>query len=73
MIVDDSAIVRQTLTEIFESESELKVIATASDPIIAAKKLQDEVPDVMFIDIEMPRMDVLPFLRRSWPSSRFPW
>ncbi len=72
MIVDDSAIVRQTLTEIFESDSELEVIATASDPIIAAKKLQDEVPDVIVLDIEMPRMDGLTFLKKIMAQQPIP-
>lgn len=64
MIVDDSAVVRQTLKEIFESDPDLAVIATASDPIMAARKLQDEIPDVIILDIEMPRMDGLTFLKK---------
>ncbi len=72
MIVDDSAIVRQTLTEIFESDPELTVIATASDPIIAARKLQDEIPDVIVLDIEMPRMDGLTFLKKIMAQHPIP-
>lgn len=63
MIVDDSAIVRQTLKEVIESDPELEVMATAADPIIAAKKLETMIPDVMTLDIEMPRMDGLSFLK----------
>ena len=63
MIVDDSAIVRQTLKEVIESDPELEVIAIAADPIIAAKKLETMIPDVMTLDIEMPRMDGLSFLK----------
>ncbi len=47
MVVDDSAIVRQALTKIFNSDPELEVIATASDPYSAVKKLKEEVPYVI--------------------------
>lgn len=63
LIVDDSAVVRETLASLFESSSEFEVIGTAGDPYIAAKKLQTIVPDVITLDIEMPRMDGLSFLR----------
>lgn len=64
LIVDDSAVVRQTLTSIFNSDPAIEVIATAADPIFAAKKIQKEVPDVITLDVEMPRMDGLTFLRK---------
>lgn len=64
MIVDDSAVVRQTLTGIIESAGDIDVIATASDPIQAARKLRESVPDVIILDLEMPRMDGLTFLRK---------
>lgn len=64
MIVDDSALVRQTMREIISSDPELEVVATAADPVIAAKKLESMIPDVIVLDIEMPRMDGLTFLRR---------
>lgn len=64
LIVDDSAIVRQTLTTIFESDGSLEVMGVASDPYIAAKKIMKEVPDVITLDVEMPRMDGLTFLRK---------
>lgn len=64
MIVDDSALVRQLLTEILSRHSDIEVIATASDPLFAQKKIQQEVPDVLLLDIEMPRMDGLTFLRQ---------
>lgn len=64
LVVDDSAVVRQTLTAILESDPEIEVIGTASDPFFAAKKIAKEVPDVITLDIEMPRMDGLTFLRR---------
>ncbi|MFM2484611.1 protein-glutamate methylesterase/protein-glutamine glutaminase [Celerinatantimonas yamalensis] len=64
MIVDDSAVVRQTLAEIINSESDMRVQATAGDPYIAADKLRQRLPDVMILDVEMPRMDGLTFLRK---------
>ncbi len=64
LIVDDSAVVRQTLSQIFEEEDDIRVIATAQDPIIAAQKLKTQVPDVITLDIEMPRMDGLTFLSK---------
>ena len=62
MVVDDSASVRQALTEILNADPELEVIATAGDPWIAAERLRKEVPDVITLDVEMPRMDGLTFL-----------
>jgi len=64
LIVDDSATVRQTLSEILSSDPEVCVIGTASDPFAAAKRLQEEVPDVITLDVEMPRMDGITFLRK---------
>lgn len=64
LIVDDSAVVRQNLAEIIKSDSMLEVMGTASDPFVAAKKIKQEVPDVITLDIEMPRMDGLTFLRK---------
>ncbi|MDH5381411.1 MAG: chemotaxis response regulator protein-glutamate methylesterase, partial [Cyclobacteriaceae bacterium] len=64
LIVDDSALVRQTLQEIFESDPDLTVIDTASDPYVAVKKMREHVPDVITLDIEMPKMDGLTFLQK---------
>ncbi len=64
LIVDDSAVVRQTLASILETDPQIEVMGTASDPFFAAKKLQNEVPDVITLDIEMPRMDGLTFLKK---------
>jgi len=63
MIVDDSALVRETLKAILESDPDIEIIASAADPIIAAKKLETMIPDVITLDIEMPRMDGLSFLK----------
>lgn len=64
LIVDDSAVVRQTMTAILNSDPGIEVLGVASDPFIAAKKIANEVPDVITLDIEMPKMDGLTFLRK---------
>ena len=63
MVIDDSALVRQTLTDIIDSDSSLKVVGTAADPYFAARKIKDVIPDVITLDIEMPRMNGLTFLK----------
>ena len=72
LIVDDSAVVRQTLTTILESDSQIEVMGAASDPFFAAKKIQSEVPDVITLDIEMPRMDGLTFLKKIMSQHPIP-
>lgn len=72
LIVDDSAAVRRVLSEIIESDPKLAVMATASDPYVAAKRISKEVPDVIFLDIEMPRMDGLTFLRKIMAQRPIP-
>ena len=62
LIVDDSAVVRQTLSEILSSDPAIEVIGTAADPFVAADRIRAQVPDVITLDIEMPRMDGLTFL-----------
>ncbi|MGN6158368.1 MAG: protein-glutamate methylesterase/protein-glutamine glutaminase [Devosia sp.] len=64
LIVDDSASVRTTLSEIIAADPDLEVMATASDPYVAVERIRHEVPDVIFLDVEMPRMDGLTFLRK---------
>ena len=64
LIIDDSALVRQTMSDVLNLDPEIKVIATASDPIFGVKKIQQERPDVIILDIEMARMDGLTFLRK---------
>jgi two-component system chemotaxis response regulator CheB len=64
LIIDDSASVRQTLTAILQEDPELEVIAAAADPFRAARYIQDEMPDVITLDVEMPRMDGITFLRK---------
>ncbi|MCV0370915.1 chemotaxis response regulator protein-glutamate methylesterase [Filomicrobium sp.] len=72
LIVDDSATVRRALSDIISSAPDLEVMATASDPYKAAERMRDEIPDVMFLDIEMPRMDGLTFLRRIMAQRPIP-
>lgn len=72
MIVDDSAVVRQTLTSILSMEEDIKVLSTAGDPYDAAEKLKSLVPDVIILDIEMPRMDGLTFLRKIMTQHPLP-
>ncbi len=64
LVVDDSAVVRQVLTQLLESDPSIHVIGTASDPLFALDKMQKEWPDVIVLDVEMPRMDGITFLRK---------
>jgi two-component system chemotaxis response regulator CheB len=72
MIIDDSAVVRRTMTEVLSSQADIQVIATASDPYDAAEKLKSCVPDVIVLDIEMPRMDGLTFLKKLMSQHPIP-
>ncbi len=72
MIVDDSAVVRGTLAELISTEKDINLLCTAADPYIAAKKLKDMVPDVIILDIEMPRMDGLTFLKKLMAQHPIP-
>ncbi|MFY9178740.1 MAG: chemotaxis response regulator protein-glutamate methylesterase [Venatoribacter sp.] len=64
MIVDDSALVRKVITDAIEKENDIEVLATAQDPIFALQKMSKEWPDVIVLDVEMPRMDGLTFLKK---------
>src|SRR5271154_5382866 len=64
LIVDDSSLMRQLLTQILSSDPELEVIGTAGDPFVARDKIKSLHPDVLTLDIEMPRMDGLTFLEK---------
>ena len=72
LIVDDSAVVRQTLQTILNSDPDIEVMGTASDPFFAAKKISVEIPDVITLDVEMPRMDGLTFLKRIMSQHPIP-
>jgi len=72
LIVDDSAVVRQALTEILSADPAIEVMATAADPLIAADKISKERPDVITLDVEMPRMDGLSFLKQIMATDPIP-
>ncbi len=63
LIVDDSALARKALAQLINEDPVLEVMDTAADPYIAAQKLKSSIPDVITLDIEMPRMDGITFLR----------
>ncbi|MDE1992862.1 MAG: response regulator, partial [Rhizobiaceae bacterium] len=64
LIIDDSASVRQTLAALLSEDPEIEVMGVATDPFMAARKIQEEIPDVITLDVEMPRMDGITFLRK---------
>jgi len=72
LIVDDSAVVRNTLAEILSSDPQIEVIGTAADPYIAADRIRDEIPDVITLDVEMPRMDGITFLQKLMSQRPIP-
>ena len=72
LVVDDSAIVRQTLRDILSSDPDIEVCGTAADPYIAANKINKEVPDVITLDVEMPRMDGITFLQKIMTQHPIP-
>lgn len=72
LIVDDSAAMRQLLAAILSSDPEIEVVGTASDPYFARDKIQNLCPDVLTLDVEMPRMDGLTFLEKLMNSRPMP-
>ena len=72
LIVDDSAIVRQVLSMILSEDPEIEIMGVASDPYFAASKIQKDIPDVITLDIEMPRMDGLTFLKKIMSQHPIP-
>ena len=72
LVVDDSAFVRQALTEILESDPQIEVMGAAGDPYAAVDLIRREVPDVITLDVEMPRMDGLTFLERIMSQRPIP-
>ena len=64
LIVDDSALVRSILTEIIDRQPDMQCVGAAADPLIAREMIRDRNPDVVTLDVEMPRMDGLDFLGR---------
>ena len=72
LVIDDSAIVRKILSETLTSEGDIEVVGTAPDPIIALEKIKRLKPDVLTLDIEMPRMDGLTFLKQLMQTQPMP-
>ncbi|HEY4072889.1 MAG TPA: chemotaxis response regulator protein-glutamate methylesterase [Herbaspirillum sp.] len=64
MVVDDSAVVRQVVTQLLEAATGIHVIAAVADPLLAIERLKQQWPDVIVLDVEMPRMDGITFLRK---------
>jgi two-component system chemotaxis response regulator CheB len=72
LIVDDSALVRQALAEILSSDPQIEVMVPAPDPFVAAERIRACVPDVITLDVEMPRMDGLTFLHKIMSQHPIP-
>ncbi len=72
LIVDDSAVVRQTLEDVLSSDPQIEVMDTASDPFFAVEKMRQELPDVITLDVEMPRMDGITFLKKIMTQRPIP-
>jgi two-component system chemotaxis response regulator CheB len=64
LLIDDSAVVRQVLQQLLSSEPSIEVIGAAADPIFAMERMKAQWPDVIVLDVEMPRMDGVTFLRK---------
>ena len=64
LIVDDSAVVRQVLTGLLSSAAGIEVMHAAADPLLAMQRMKQQWPDVILLDVEMPRMDGITFLRK---------
>ena len=72
LIVDDSALIRQVLAEILRQDPDLSVVGAAADPYIAWEKINSLRPDVLTLDVEMPRMDGLAFLEKLMRTRPMP-
>lgn len=72
LIVDDSAVVRKVMRELMESDPDIEVMGTAQDPLVAAARIAEQVPDVITLDIEMPKMDGLTFLKKIMSQHPIP-
>ncbi|MFT3905947.1 MAG: chemotaxis response regulator protein-glutamate methylesterase [Steroidobacteraceae bacterium] len=64
MVIDDSAVVRQVLQQLLDADARIEVIGVAADPLFALERMKAQWPDVIVLDVEMPRMDGLTFLRK---------
>ena len=73
LIVDDSALVRQVLTSVLSQDPALQVVGAAPDPFVARDMIKALNPDVLTLDVEMPRMDGLTFLENLMRCGPCPW
>src|SRR6185436_19488862 len=64
LVVDDSAVVRQVLTQLLADDPAIEVMAAVADPLFAIERMKIRWPDVIVLDVEMPRMDGITFLRK---------
>lgn len=72
LVIDDSASVRQTLVDVLSADPNIEVMGVASDPFVAARRIAEDVPDVITLDVEMPRMDGITFLRKLMSQRPIP-
>jgi two-component system, chemotaxis family, protein-glutamate methylesterase/glutaminase len=72
MVIDDSAVVRESMKQILESDSDIEVMNMAVDPLMAAEMLKSGVPDVITLDVEMPHMDGITFLHKIMTQHPIP-
>jgi len=72
LVVDDSALIRGVLTELLSQDSDIEVVGTAPDPYIARQKIKELNPDVLTLDVEMPKMDGLTFLEKLMAGHPMP-
>ncbi len=72
LVIDDSAVVRESLSKVLASDPNIEVIGTAGDPLIALKKMELSTPDVITLDIEMPHMDGITFLKQLMETNPIP-
>jgi two-component system chemotaxis response regulator CheB len=72
LVIDDSAVIRSILTEILNDAGDIEVVGSAADPIFAKSKISSLMPDVITLDVEMPRMDGLTFLEELMRTNPLP-
>lgn len=72
LVVDDSAAVREAMTQILNADPEIDVMGAASDPFVAARRISEERPDVITLDVEMPKMDGVTFLKKLMSQHPIP-
>jgi two-component system, chemotaxis family, protein-glutamate methylesterase/glutaminase len=72
LIIDDSASVRQTLSAVLSDDPDIEIMGVANDPFMAARKIREEIPDVITLDVEMPQMDGITFLRKLMAQHPIP-